>query len=75
MQIGVDVGATKIESVLLEEDGNEKYNKFVNRFHSRIIFPIRNIAGDVIAFGGRIIKDKKIAKYINSPETEFYKEN
>ncbi len=52
---------------------NEKYNKFVNRFHSRIIFPIRNIAGDVIAFGGRIIKDKKIAKYINSPETEFYK--
>ena len=52
---------------------NEKYNKFVNRFHSRIIFPIRNIVGDVIAFGGRIIEDKKIAKYINSPETEFYK--
>ncbi len=52
---------------------NEKYNKFVNRFNSRIIFPIRNIVGDVIAFGGRIIQDKKIAKYINSPETEFYK--
>ena len=52
---------------------NEKYNKFVNRFHSRIIFPIRNIVGDVIAFGGRIIQDKKVAKYINSPETEFYK--
>ena len=52
---------------------NEKYNKFVNRFHSRIIFPIRNITGDVIALGGRIIQDKKIAKYINSPETEFFK--
>ena len=52
---------------------NEKYNKFVNRFHSRIIFPIRNIVGDIIAFGGRIIEDKKTAKYINSPETEFYK--
>ncbi len=52
---------------------NEKYKKFINRFHSRIIFPIRNIIGDVIAFGGRIIQDKKIAKYINSPETEFYK--
>ena len=52
---------------------NEKYNKFVNRFHSRVIFPIRNIVGDVIAFGGRIIEDKKTAKYINSPETEFYK--
>ena len=52
---------------------NEKYNKFVNRFHSRIIFPIRNIIGDIIAFGGRIIQNKKTAKYINSPETEFYK--
>ena len=52
---------------------NENYNKFVNRFHSRIIFPIKNIVGDVIAFGGRIIQDKKTAKYINSPETEFYK--
>ena len=52
---------------------NEKYNKFFNRFHSRIIFPIRNIVGDIIAFGGRIIQEKKTAKYINSPETEFYK--
>ena len=52
---------------------NEKNGKFVNRFHSRIIFPIRNIIGDTIAFGGRIIQEKKIAKYINSPETEFYK--
>ena len=52
---------------------NEKYNKFINRFYSRIIFPIKNIVGDTIAFGGRIIKERKTAKYINSPETEFYK--
>ena len=52
---------------------NEKYNKFVNRFYGRIIFPIKNIVGDIIAFGGRITQDKKLAKYINSPETEFYK--
>ena len=52
---------------------NEKYNKFVNRFYGRIIFPIKNIVGDIIAFGGRITQDKKFAKYINSPETEFYK--
>ena len=52
---------------------NEKYNKYINRFHSRVIFPIKNIIGDVIGFGGRIIKEKKTAKYINSPETEFYK--
>ena len=52
---------------------NEKTGKFVDRFNSRIIFPVNNIAGDTIAFGGRIIKDSKLAKYINSPETEFYK--
>jgi len=52
---------------------NERNQRFVNRFYSRIIFPIKNIVGDVIGFGGRIIKEKKIAKYINSPETEFYK--
>ena len=52
---------------------NNKTGKFVDRFNSRIIFPVNNITGDTIAFGGRIIKDSKLAKYINSPETEFYK--
>ncbi len=52
---------------------NEKTNKFVDRFNSRIIFPVNNLTGDTIAFGGRIIKESKMAKYINSPETEFYK--
>ena len=52
---------------------NEKTNKFVNRFNSRIIFPINNLIGETIAFGGRIIKESPLAKYINSPETEFYK--
>ena len=52
---------------------NEKTNKWVDRFNSRIIFPINNLSGDTIAFGGRIIKDGPVAKYINSPETEFYK--
>jgi len=52
---------------------NEKTNRFVDRFNSRIIFPINNLTGETIAFGGRIIKDSQLAKYINSPETEFYK--
>ena len=52
---------------------NDKTNKFVDRFNSRIIFPINNLTGETIAFGGRIIKESKLAKYINSPETEFYK--
>ena len=52
---------------------NDKTGKYIDRFNSRIIFPINNIAGDPIAFGGRIIRESKLAKYINSPETEFYK--
>ena len=52
---------------------NDKTGKYIDRFNSRIIFPIKNITGDTIAFGGRIIRDGKLAKYINSPETEFYK--
>ena len=52
---------------------NDKTGKYIDRFNSRVIFPINNIAGDTIAFGGRIIKEGKISKYINSPETEFYK--
>ena len=52
---------------------HDKTGKMIDRFNSRIIFPVNNIMGDTIAFGGRIIKESKLAKYINSPETEFYK--
>ena len=52
---------------------HDKSGKYIDRFNSRIIFPVNNLTGDTIAFGGRIIKESKLAKYINSPETEFYK--
>ncbi len=52
---------------------NEKTGKYIDRFNSRVIFPVNNLSEDTIAFGGRIIKESKLAKYINSPETEFYK--
>jgi len=52
---------------------HDKSGKYIDRFNSRVIFPVNNIGGDTIAFGGRIIKESKLAKYINSPETEFYK--
>jgi DNA primase len=52
---------------------NDKTGNFIDRFNSRIIFPVNNLTGDTIAFGGRIISENKLAKYINSPETEFYK--
>ena len=45
----------------------------VDRFYSRVMFPITSISGRIIAFGGRTLRtDKSIAKYINSPETEIY---
>ncbi len=44
-----------------------------DRFRARVLFPIRDIAGKIIAFGGRIMtNDKKSAKYLNSPESEIY---
>jgi DNA primase len=44
-----------------------------DRFAGRVMFPIHNLAGRVIAFGGRILKDDpKAAKYLNSPESEIY---
>ena len=52
---------------------NDKTGKFIDRFNSRIL-PVKNLSGDTIAFWGRIIRESKFAKYINSPETEFYKE-
>ncbi len=42
-------------------------------FRNRVIFPIQNLSGKTIGFGGRVLgNDKKIAKYINSPESEIY---
>jgi len=52
---------------------NEKRGKIVDRFIDRILFPIHNLNNDIIAFGGRTINKNNYAKYINSPETEFYK--
>ena len=53
---------------------DEKKNIYVERFKDRIIFPINNISGEPIGLGGRIIEDKSyLAKYINSPETLFFK--
>ncbi|MBD3166860.1 DNA primase [bacterium] len=46
-----------------------------DRFRGRLMFPIRNAGGKVVAFGGRVLKedpDKPGAKYINSPETSIY---
>jgi DNA primase len=44
-----------------------------DRFHGRVIFPVHTLSGKVVAFGGRILSKKdKVAKYVNSPESEIY---
>ncbi len=48
-------------------------NDIFDRYTSRVMFPIHDIGGRVIGFGGRILgSDKKLAKYINSPQTDIY---
>ncbi|MCF8229760.1 MAG: DNA primase [Bacteroidales bacterium] len=50
-----------------------KEDKKFDRFRGRVMFPIHNLTGKVIGFGGRILSsDKSKAKYVNSPESEIY---
>lgn len=61
-----------IQAGLLKE-GKEK-NRPYDTFRHRIMFPIRNLAGRVIAFGGRRLRDEEDSpKYVNSPETAVYR--
>ena len=60
-----------IKTGLCIENQEGKY--LADRFRGRVIFPVYSLAGKVIAFGGRILKtNDKIAKYLNSPESEVY---
>ena len=68
----------KFDKKVVDDSGlfyfDEKNKKFVERFRDRLIFPINNLSGEPIALGGRIISQNNyLAKYINSPETEFFK--
>ena len=48
-------------------------NYLGDRFRGRVMFPVHSLSGKVVAFGGRILKkDDKMAKYVNSPESEIY---
>jgi DNA primase len=61
--------------LLIRKEGSQTAG--YDRFRGRVIFPIQNVAGKVIAFGARILKSDKAGKanqpkYLNSPETEVY---
>ena len=63
------------DSPLLEESGlvivNAEDGKRYDRFRDRVMFPIRNVKGECIGFGGRVLGDDK-PKYLNSPETPVF---
>jgi DNA primase len=55
------------------KDQEQSNQKVYDRFRGRVIFPIHNLSGRVIAFGARqLVNDPKSPKYINSPETDIY---
>ena len=59
-----------VEAGLLGQSGN---GRAYDRFRGRLIFPIKNLSNQIIAFGGRIIAEEDEAKYINSSDTPLYK--
>lgn len=62
----------------LEESGlvsKRQEGGFYDRFRGRLMFPIHNESGKVIAFGGRALRQGDEPKYLNSPETKLYKKS
>jgi DNA primase len=55
--------------------GKRQDNSLYDRFRNRLMFPIHNEAGKVIAFGGRALSKEDEPKYLNSPETPIYKKS
>ena len=58
-----------LKSNIVKKDNNNKFRDF---FYKRLIFPISNIQGNVVGFGGRVL-DSSNPKYINSPESNHFK--
>ena len=52
---------------------DESRKRYTDRFRNRIIFPVKSLNSSIFALGGRTLSETTFAKYINSPETEFYK--
>lgn len=59
--------------LVTQRDSENSESEYYDRFRARVMFPICNDTGEVIAFSGRILeKDPKAAKYVNSPETPLF---
>jgi DNA primase len=64
---------TGLTIVKYKDEEQGEVDRYFDRFAGRVIFPIHNVSGRPIAFGGRTLSaDKKTAKYLNSPESDIY---
>src|SRR6185295_8598277 len=67
---GYEVGTVEQGGLIIKREGAEGY---YDRFRGRLMFPICDEQGRVIAFSGRVLSgDEKTAKYVNSPETPIF---
>ncbi len=69
------LGERKVPLVLAERAGlvvSKETSGYYDRFRKRLIFPIEDLSGRVVAFGGRAIDDADMPKYLNSPESPVY---
>ena len=66
-----DDEALHIAGLVLKNDQGKRYD----RFRDRIMFPIHNMKGEIIGFGGRVINPEDTPKYYNSPETPLFQKS
>ncbi|MGB2697305.1 MAG: DNA primase [Candidatus Zixiibacteriota bacterium] len=66
---GVDLRILNSAGLVVQSERKEGY---YDRFRDRLIFPISNLSGRIIGFGGRVLKEEDEPKYLNSPETLIY---
>ena len=69
LQESPDFKETILSPTVSKED---KKSDYYDRFRNRLMFPIHNSKGNVIAFGGRLLSNKDNPKYLNSPETPLF---
>lgn len=67
---GVETDTLLAAGLIIERSDRKGY---YDRFKNRLMFPIFNLSGKIVAFAGRILDDKDSPKYMNSPETLIYK--
>ncbi len=65
-------GASLEDAEKLGLVGRRDSGGFYAKFRNRLMFPVQNARGEIIAFGGRILVPSETAKYINSPESDIY---